>query len=774
MVPVRKISRNIAPILIFCILSLPVMKIESQIASGAWRDHLPYSHADKLAEFDNRIFCSTLDGSLYSYNLKDKTLKKHSKANGLSDAEISTIGASDITGTLFIGYTNGNIDLVRNDSVYNVPDIKRKMINGEKIINNVFFHGQYAYLACGFGIVLFDLARREIKDTYFFGTNGSQIFVNAITSDGTHLYAATKQGIYRADLNDPNLLDFNAWHHITSLPNPDGSYRFLAWYNNTMITVTRDPVTGSGNIITFDESGWQVWDKSYTDVFDYLGEQQGFLKFSSSGVSKVYGDQENLIREFVSYGSRFVLIDSNNGLWYASAYGGMAGIDAQGNGAVYVPDGPAYRETSDIEISQGKLWAGGGTNNAKGSGFGAYYFYNEKWTQYNRGTFPPMKDFLNIAEVAIDPHNPDHIVGGSFGYGIIEFSGGQLIHIEDDKTGVLHSVAGLEDIPGYILITGIDFDKDGNAYAVASETKYAAYKKSVGGEWMPIKLNYSSFGRYIVSGKLLADKEGQIWLILPRSGILIFTEENGTSTREKFIDIKTKENPTFENIFSIAEDKDGNIWVGTEKGPVIYSNPAGIFDENVVVGYQPIIPRNDGTTFGSLLLASEQINDIAVDGANRKWLATEKSGVFLVSPDGKKEISHFTEENSPLLSNSVQTIGVNDKTGEVFFGTSRGMISYRGTATEGGEDFKNVYVFPNPVRENYNGNITVTGLVSDVNVKITDIAGNLVFETTALGGQAVWNGKNFRGDRVQTGVYLVFCTNEDGSKTFVTKLLFIH
>jgi len=152
-------------------------------------------------------------------------------------------------------------------------------------------------------------------------------------------------------------------------------------------------------------------------------------------------------------------------------------------------------------------------------------------------------------------------------------------------------------------------------------------------------------------------------------------------------------------VYSIAEDREGNIWVGTNKGPVVYYDPSVIFDNEEFNGYQPEIPRNDGTQFVDLLLSTEKINAIAVDGANRKWFATEKSGVFLVSDDGKKEIHHFTEENSPLFSNNVQTLAVNDKTGEVYFGTDKGIVSYRGEATEGGDDFENVYVFPNPVRE---------------------------------------------------------------------------
>jgi len=263
-------------------------------------------------------------------------------------------------------------------------------------------------------------------------------------------------------------------------------------------------------------------------------------------------------------------------------------------------------------------------------------------------------------------------------------------------------------------------------------------------------------------------------LTVEDEGILVFEETGEGSIREKSFSVRNQVPDLLDRVYSVTEDQEGDIWVGTNKGPVVYFNPSGIFAEDAVYGYQPEIPRNDGTSFVDLLLSTEKINTIAVDGANQKWLATEKSGVFLVSPDGKKEIYHFTEENSPLFSNNVQTVAVNDKTGEVFFGTEKGIISFRGRATEGGDDFGKVYVFPNPVREDYYGEITVTGLAENVNVKITDISGNIVFETTALGGQAIWDGKNFRGDRVQTGVYLVFCTNEDGTKTHVTKLLFIH
>jgi hypothetical protein len=759
---------------LYCLISLLCCQGHAQIPNGAWRDHLPYNQGKHLAEYGDKIYCMTQAGSLFSFDTRDNSVNKHSKVNGLSDADVSTIGFSTSTQTFLIGYSNGNIDLVKNDSVFNIPDIKRKMIMGEKSVNNVFFLGNYAYLACGFGIVLCDLTRHEIKDTYLFGPGGSQLFVNDITSDGLFIYAATKEGIYKAEISNPNLVDFNVWQHMLVLPDPDIEYRFVAWYNNRLFSVYSNQVSGFDDIIKVDDSGWEVWDKSYADKFDYLGEQHGYLVFSSQNRTKVYGNQEEIIRDEVSYFSKYALFDSKQGLWYAAPDAGLVKLSSSGGGTVISTDGPAFRDAGDIEILSGNLWVGGGTDATKWTGLGACSFINEKWAVYNGSTIPALKDFLNISEISIDPLDPGHVIGGSLGYGIAEFQNGNLIEIEDENDGVLIPMTGYEHQPGYIRVSGTDFDAEGNLYIAVTTNDQAVYRKMKGKDWEPVHLDYEGFGTYISVGEIMASTKRQIWLLIEKSGVLIFKEKEDGSFQERFLSVTNQIAKPLSNVYSIAEDKEGNIWLGTNNGPVVYIDPSKIFEEETVTGYQPEIPRNDGTQFVDLLLSTEKINDIEVDGANQKWLATEKSGVFLVSPDGKKEISHFTEENSPLLSNNVLNLAVNDKTGEVFFGTEKGIISYRGRATEGGDEFGKVYVFPNPVRETYEGDITVTGLVGNVNVKITDITGNLVYETTSLGGQAIWNGKNFRGDRVQTGVYLVFCTNDDGSKTHVTKLLLIH
>jgi hypothetical protein len=226
-------------------------------------------------------------------------------------------------------------------------------------------------------------------------------------------------------------------------------------------------------------------------------------------------------------------------------------------------------------------------------------------------------------------------------------------------------------------------------------------------------------------------------------------------------------------VFSITEDRDGNIWVGTDQGPAVYFNPGKVFSSDLKAA-RIKIPRNDGSGLADYLLGTETVTTIAVDGANRKWFGTMSSGAYLMSDDGKEEMLHFTSANSPMLSDNMVKISVNGLSGEVWFGTAEGIISYRGDATTGKDDYSGMYVFPNPVREDYAGPVTVTGLVEGSSVKITDISGNLVYETLSLGGQVTWDLQNYRSARVTTGVYLIFCSNADGSLTSVTKLLIIR
>jgi hypothetical protein len=605
------------------LMSFLTLYSEGQIPSKAWRDHLPYGHGDRLAEYDHRIFCATVDGSLYSYNLNDRSTQKHSKVNGLSDAEISTIGASESTNTFLIGYSNGNVDLIRNDSIINIPDIKRKMITGSKAINNVYFKDQYAYLACGFGIVVCDLAEQEIKETYLFGPNGSQITVNDITSDGTYLYVATLEGIYKAELHDPNLLDFNAWKKMQGLPAPDAGYQYIAFFRGGLLTLYHDEISGTDQIISFNDISWEIWENSVQDQYEYFGEQRGLLIMSFDDRIKIFDSAGTMIKDFVSYFGRHVLVDSNMGLWYAAWFGGLVMLDEAGNGSLISVQGPTYRDVGDVEALAGNVWVGAGTFNTYHTGYGAFSFIDEKWAEYNGNSIPAMKDFLNISDIAIDPTDPSHVVGGSFGYGIAEFKDGQLISIENESGGVLKAATGITG-PGYLLISGTDIDAEGNIYAAGSQSETGLYKKPVGGEWQVIETEFDGFQYSTGVGNILATREGQIWLLFNNDNILVFKESNGVATEERLFAVRNQEGNLLDKIYSIAEDHEGNIWIGTNKGPAIYSNTPEIFEESRLTAFQPVISRNDGTNLGSLLLSGEQINDIEVDGADRKWIATQR------------------------------------------------------------------------------------------------------------------------------------------------------
>ncbi|MBN2612069.1 MAG: T9SS type A sorting domain-containing protein [Bacteroidales bacterium] len=744
--------------------------INGQLPNGVWRDHLPYSNARRIAEVNNKIFCSTT-GGLFSYNKTDFALQKFSKVNGLGDIGITALNYNEGLQVLVIGYDNGNIDMIKNDSVINLPDIKRKLIIGDKAINNIQFINNYAYLACGFGIVVVDIQKNEFKDTYLFGPNGNQIFVNDIATDGEKIFASTNQGIISAYLNSPNLVDYNYWNKLSSLPDENAEYKSIAYFQGKLLAIYQNPLTSSSDIIEISKDSWKTWSPEPLN-YRVINVHNNLLVLVSDYNSQVYDQSFNLVYQAATVLPQYAYYDKDGILWIADSQKGlMKSVNGVLSTDIY-PNGPKYIDVGELVYSNGKLWVGSGNATNVYDNKGAYLFENEKWTNINRETLPPLEAFGSINNIAADPADPGHIFGGHTGLGVVEIKGDE-VSVFDETNSVFKTIEGYGH--GFIFVTGMSFDTENNLWVSTDYSENPVYVRRPDGSWENIKLKYDGFGSFTRIEDIYASKTGLIWLLMYRLGILVFRENADGSVSERFFTVINQEGELSERMHSIAEDNDGNIWIGTNSGPVIYYNPVSIIEQSgTIVGNQVIIPRNDGTNFGDPLLKNEKINCIKIDGANRKWMATEKSGVFLMSVDGKKEIHNFNSENSPLFSDNILSIEINDENGEVFFGTDKGILSFKGQATKGDDNYYDVYVYPNPVRESYRGDITITGLVANVNVKITDIAGNLVYETTALGGQAIWDGTNFRGDRVQTGVYMVFCTNDDGTKTHVTKLLFIH
>ena len=274
---------------------------------------------------------------------------------------------------------------------------------------------------------------------------------------------------------------------------------------------------------------------------------------------------------------------------------------------------------------------------------------------------------------------------------------------------------------------------------------------------------------------MIATSDNHVWVAFPNnSGIAVFNYNNtiSDSDDDEIVGLtKANGNLPSNSVYALAEDLDGSIWIGTGTGTAVFRSPSSLFGENPSAA-EKILIQQDGYT--EYLLESQVVTAIAIDGANRKWFGTSSSGVYLIAEDGTEEILHFTVENSPLMSNGILTIAVNHESGEVFFGTEQGICSYKSTATEGKTDYSAVYAFPNPVEPNYHGDIAITGLMANSEIRITDISGNIVYQGIADGGQAVWKGNTAEGNRVKTGIYLVFCAAEDGSQAVATKILFIN
>jgi ligand-binding sensor domain-containing protein len=369
----------------------------------------------------------------------------------------------------------------------------------------------------------------------------------------------------------------------------------------------------------------------------------------------------------------------------------------------------------------------------------------------------------DLVSAAVNPKNVNQVYLGSWNSGLLEFNGGELTNVYTAQDSPLDSTDG-----GVTSIGALDFDKDGNLWIASSYGTNVLSSKLANGNWVSFSFEGITSGNSEYQ-QLVAGKNNLVYLADRKNKKIFVLNTNGTIEDPTDDVLFYSIGSTAFEIFSMVEDLEGEFWLGTSEGVKIIGIPQETGSDFVV---NPIYVQQDGQT--QILLESESVTSIAVDGANRKWIGTQNSGVYLMSEDGTEEVSHFTIDNSPLFSNNIYDIKIEGETGEVFIATEKGLISYKGTATESNDEFDNVFVYPNPVKPDYYGVIAVRGLTKDTDVRITDISGNLVYQTISFGGQAIWDGNDLYGNRVQTGVYIVFNATKDGELKKATKILFIN
>lgn len=780
--------------ILFLVIFTAGAETVAQQPVGSWREHLPYGSTIDVAYGDGRVFCAT-PFSVFAYDTGDQSIQRVSKVNKLSGSDLSCVVYDEATSTLLVGYQSGNLDIISSGVPFNLPDIANSSVFGDKRIYEVFVDDGSAYLCCGFGVVVVNIANKEVRETWFLEGQNDLVKVNALTRDELHWFAATDRGLYRAEVTDPFLVSFEAWEHIETPPLEDAELSDVMLYNDRIFVINEQ---GDDDAIWYAESDLGAWTLFPFYMAEELREIDAggdgyFVVCEKNGV-RVYaftGEGSNDGYEEIDFrGGLFdivmdpaaAVIDDNNVVWFANDEGGMFRflINGEWQGeSRHMPDGPPAFNVRRIDAYNNNIWiASGGvdaswTNNYDKKGI--YGLVNDRWvimeSPEGENDIGSVNDYM---AVSVNPLNNDHIALGSWEEGLIEVRNGEVTEIYNEENSPLELVS-FGGSPR-IGIAGVDFDEDGNLWFTNAYSSNSLMMQSSSGSFYSWNLSPEINSEEFL-GDVVAARQGYIWAIAPRgNGLLVLDpKETPTNPNDDEYRLLTAEEgngglPT-NDIFSLEEDLDGEMWVGTLQGLAVFYSPEAIFNSDNFDAQQILIEQ-DGNI--QILLETEQINCIEIDGANRKWIGTESNGVFLLSEDGLNQVVHFTDANSPLLSNTVFDIAINQENGEVFFGTSRGIVSYIGTATNFDPDISEVTVYPNPVREDYTGSVTIEGLAFESEVRITDASGNLVYTTLSNGGRATWNATGPDGKRVSTGVYLVFCSSPDGSASNVAKVAVIR
>lgn len=739
-----------------------------------WRVHLPFANNITLCESGTKVFVGSASG-VFTFDENDRSVEVLSRVNGLSDVDVKIVSTCPQNGAVIVVYDNTNIDIIEGSSIFNINDIFSQVIIGEKRINNVSFSNNLAYLSCSFGIVVIDMVKKRIIDSYTnIGTSGSNLEIIDVQEFDGYLYGSTKTGIYRASLSSFNLSDYHSW----SLYKTSTYSTLLALYRNKLYAIV------DSTLQIFDGFAWTPYSSVVKNPLTIELNHEKIVSVTSKDI--FIEDAAGTIQTINLNGLQGAIIGNGGILYTLGFYTGLMQNHTDGSIDYIAPGGPYGKTASRIayNFADNSVWVAGGNIKGFGTSSGWDQSYNNNkfyrltdnsWYSYNQSGDAHIENARDFNDVMVNPQN-NHTFISSFGSGLFE--------IEATSPSLKFTVydnnnSSLQTFNGGTMVSGSCIDNKGNLWVSNFGAVNPISVKTTTGQWRSFKLPSDIDGKQPdnLLGFITCDDNNYKWVFSTRNGGIIVYNDNNVPTNPNNHQIRylqkdpKKGGMPSNTVFCVTKDQKGEMWVGTDQGLCIFSNTSNIFKQGGDYDARQIIIKTG--LVNSIFLGVEAIYCIRVDAANRKWIGT-KNGAWLVSADGYTVIKNFTIDNSPLLSNVVFDIGINEATGEVFFATDKGLISYMGTASEGGEQHGNVMVYPNPVRPEYQGLIAIRGLVNDANVKITDIAGNLVYETKANGGFATWNGLNFKGVRAATGVYLIYSSNQDATQQWVGKILFIN
>lgn len=763
---------RISKLLTAALISLTSISFAQDRPIGQWRAHLPYNTAVDIASDGSNLFVAT-GQAFYVYDQLSDELTPYSKVNGMADIGMKNVAYDNSTGVVILTYTNSNIDLFENNEFYNIPDLKLKVVTGSKAINAIYTEEGLAYLSTDIGIVVINLDKKEIKETYSFTKGGQNIGIKGLTADATYFYAATESGIYRANKTSANLQAFASWTPIEETR----SYIAIVNQNDKIYTTLVDSLfildNNSLNFVYDSDSNTKRLCPGNNGMWVLENYDNFTGKCKKLSLDNVFIDSFSM----VGFPTNLIATDLwDSTKWISNSVSGLMRRTLKGDPyGMTQPEGPEDYSTFDIYANKKELWiAHGGyddvykpTNNR----FGISHFLNEEWTNYRIYDFKPFGDsIINFTNIFKAPNGD--VYAGSTSSGLFIFKADGSYEYYKQNSIISPSSTGGD----LYRVSGFAADDKGNVWiTVLGGNPNELVVHTTDGNWYTFTTYFSRPISH-AAAHLIIDDYNQKWYAASGGGGVVVYDDNGTPDNkadDRSAQLLAGEGsgglPDNE-VYCLANDQDGAIWIGTANGIGIVNCPGSVIDRQCEA--EKRIVQFDG--FAGYLFQNEQVKSIAVDGGNRKWVGTN-NGIWLVSADGNEIIERFTTDNSPLPSNIIQKITIDPVSGDVYIGTELGLMSYRGTAIDAKTNKSDdLITFPNPIPSGYTGTIAIRGLIENADVRITDVSGQLIYKTKAFGGQAIWNGQDYTGKRAQSGVYLIFATNKDGSEAQTGKMVFLE
>ena len=762
--------------------------IDNEVSHGnmyQWRSHAAFTSMDEIAVLGDNIYTLSSQ-SLFSVNKKTELIDYHTRLNGLNGSRIDHIAHNVTLNKMLITYQDGQLDIIDSSGeIKNISDLHLKQMSVSKEVNDICMYQNKAYLAMNFGILVVDILKMEIEDTYYIGLNSTEVKVDYISINNEKIYAASQFGLYIAKLSD-NLIDYNFWKK-EELPG-DKDLQGMRMHNGSIY------ILRGNNLYVFKDNQWRICPSQISlRKLCKTPNHLYVLPDTAYGVAEVK-DIMN-IEMAHTYGYVNAVAEDGSSVWFATKDDGVVRY----NNNLYkpfFPDGPSSNYSYRLRFFGDKLYMlPGGRWATQLTRFGEIMIYdNGEWTNIKNGKLVEQANhtIYDVMNVAQDPKDSQHYFVTTYGTGMLEMRADSVVKLFLPNNSDLQSAAA-NNPDNYTRTDGAMFDEQGNLWVLnMGNIDYNVHVINTKGDWYHLELYYNNTRIPIyTAGEIMVDRRNSQWKWIPilrdNTG-LILLQDNGTPTNSSDDKVVYRSEWMDQNghliapefIYCMAQDYNNTIWVGTSKGLFIIKQDVDFSNSNACE--RIIIPRNDGTQLGDYLLENEQINSIVVDGANRIWIGTASSGLYLMQftestldADYTLEtVSHFTTENSLLPSNNILSIAIQESTGEVFIGTGSGLVSYMSDAIEPEEDYNNLYVYPNPVYSTYQGQVVIKGLVEDTQIRIVDASGNLLKILQSNGGEAVWNMTNANGNRVASGVYTVLCNSRGGQMHDSVKILIMN